>query len=93
MDSNQILDELHNMLDQRLPHSVEDGTITLIGATLEGGQDDNELEEIIVLEKTIALLKNNPDQAEMIWETFMNLLDCASRSEANHWFGYTIGRF
>jgi hypothetical protein len=81
MDSNQILDELHNMLDQRLPHS------------LEGGQDDNELEEIIVLEKTIALLENNPDQAEMIWETFMNLLDCASRSDANHWFGYTIGRF
>ena len=93
MDSNQILDELHNMLDQRLPHSVEDGTITLIGATLEGGQDDNELNEIIVLEKTIALLQNNPEEAEMIWETFMNLLDCASRSDANHWFGYTIERF
>jgi hypothetical protein len=81
MDSNQILDELHNMLDQRLPHP------------LEGGQDDNELNEIIVLEKTIALLQNNPEEAELIWETFMNLLDCASRSDANHWFGYTIERF
>ena len=81
MDSNQILDELHNMLDQRLPHP------------LEGRQDDNDINEIIVLERTIALLENNPDQAEMIWETFMNLLDCASRSDANHWFGYTIERF
>ena len=80
MDSNQILDELHNMLDQRLPHPLE-------------GVEMNELEEIIVLEKTIALLQNNPEEAELIWETFMNLLDCASRSDANHWFGYTIERF
>tara|TARA_R110002049_G_scaffold121344_1_gene276077 strand:+ start:110 stop:352 length:243 start_codon:yes stop_codon:yes gene_type:complete len=80
MDSNQILDELHNMLDQRLPHPLE-------------GVEMNELNEIIVLEKTIALLQNNPEEAELIWETFMNLLDCASRSDANHWFGYTIGRF
>tara|TARA_R110000824_G_scaffold140797_1_gene307007 strand:- start:33 stop:275 length:243 start_codon:yes stop_codon:yes gene_type:complete len=80
MDSNQILDELHNMLDQRLPHPLE-------------GVEMNELNEIIVLEKTIALLQNNPEEAELIWETFMNLLDCASRSDANHWFGYTIERF
>ena len=60
---------------------------------LEGHRDDNDINEIIVLERTIALLENNPDQAEMIWETFMNLLDCASRSEANHWFGYKIERY
>ena len=80
MDSNQILDELHNMLDQRLPHPLE-------------GVEMNELNEIIVLEKTIALLENNPDQAEVIWETFINLLDCGSRTDANHWFGYNIERF
>ena len=80
MDSNQILDELHNMLDQRLPHPLE-------------GVEMNELNEIIVLEKTIDLLQNNPEEAELIWETFMNLLDCASRSDANHWFGYNIERF
>lgn len=62
---------------------------------LECHRDDfqTDMNEIIVLEKTIALLENNPDQAEMIWETFMNLLDCASRSDANHWFGYTIERY
>ena len=60
---------------------------------LEGHRDDNDINEIIVLDRTIDLLENNPDQAEMIWETFMNLLDCAARSEANHWFGYKIERF
>ena len=84
MDSDQILDDLKYMLDDRLPHTLEgDKSVS----------DDKELNEIIVLEKTIALLENNPDQAEMIWETFMNLLDCASRSDANHWFGYNIERF
>jgi hypothetical protein len=60
---------------------------------LEGHKDDGDINEIIVLDRTIDLLENNPDQAEMIWETFMNLLDCAARSEANHWFGYKIERF
>ena len=82
---DDILNDLRCMLDDRLPHPLEGGK--------SASDDDNELNEIIVLEKTIALLENNPDQAEVIWETFMNLLDCASRSDANHWFGYTIGRF
>jgi hypothetical protein len=64
-----------------------------LNGILEVHRDDNETETVAKIEKTIALLEDNPDQAEMIWETFMNLLDCASRSEANHWFGYKIERF
>ena len=33
---------------------------------LEGHKDDGDINEIIVLDRTIDLLENNPDQAEMI---------------------------
>ena len=78
MDSDTILFELNGILENR--------------------KDDLEFDEsvrpsVIALEKTIGLLENNPEQAELIWETFMNLLDCAARDDANHFFGFKIERF
>jgi hypothetical protein len=64
-----------------------------LNGMLENHQNDDDTEIVATLTKTIALLKNNPKQAEWIWETFMNLLDCASRDDANHFFGFTIRRF
>ena len=64
-----------------------------LSGMLENRQDDDDTEMVATLTKTIALLKTNPKQAEWIWETFMNLLDCASRDDANHFFGFTIRRF
>tara|TARA_Y100000296_G_scaffold82938_1_gene112880 strand:+ start:856 stop:1071 length:216 start_codon:yes stop_codon:yes gene_type:complete len=64
-----------------------------LNGMLENHQNDDDTEMVATLTKTIALLKNNPKQAEWIWETFMNLLDCASRDDANHFFGFTIRRF
>ena len=49
---DDILNDLRCMLDDRLPHPLEGGK--------SASDDDNELNEIIVLEKTIALLENNP---------------------------------
>ena len=65
---------------------------------LENCKDDLEFDECVrpsvtALEKTIKLLEDNPEQAELIWHTFMNLLDCASRDDANHFFGFKIERF
>jgi predicted RecB family nuclease len=45
-----------------------------------------------ILSGAIALLTDNPEMAEQIWETFMNLLDCASRDDANHFYGFIIKR-
>ena len=60
---------------------------------LENYQDDNDLEMVKILNNAIALLLDNPKAAEQIWETFINLLDCASRDDANHFFGFKIERF
>ena len=60
---------------------------------LENYQDDDDLEMAKILNNAIALLLDNPKAAEQIWETFINLLDCASRDDANHFFGFTVRRF
>jgi hypothetical protein len=60
---------------------------------LENYQDDDDKEMATAMEKAIRLLEDNPKAAEQIWETFMNLLDCASRDDANHFFGFTVRRF
>ena len=60
---------------------------------LENYQDDDDLEMAKILNNAITLLLDNPKAAEQIWETFINLLDCASRDDANHFFGFKIERF
>ncbi len=60
---------------------------------LENYQDDEDHEMAKALNKALSLLLDNPKAAEQIWETFMNLLDCASRDDANHFFGFTVRRF
>ena len=60
---------------------------------LENYQDDEDHEMAKALNKAIALLLDNPKAAEQMWETFINLLDCASRDDANHFFGFTVRRF
>ena len=60
---------------------------------LENYQDDEDHEMAKALNKALSLLLDNPKAAEQIWETFMNLLDCASRDDANHFFGFKIERF
>ena len=46
-----------------------------------------------ILSGAIALLRDNPKIAEQIWETFMNMLDYASRDDANHFYGFLVKRF
>ena len=37
----------------------------------------------IALEKVKVLLENNPEQAELIWQTFITLLDCVVATQPN----------
>jgi len=74
---DELLNELYGRLENYQEHRF----------------DDNDLEMVKILNNAIALLLDNPKAAEQIWETFINLLDCASRDDANHFFGFKIERF
>ena len=37
----------------------------------------------IALEKVKVLLENNPEQAKLIWQTFITLLDCVIATQPN----------